>query len=66
MKTAQIVYILAASAPFLAALILMAFFNFSSGKALVISYLCLFGAFSMEDGHCRRRFRKPVRRTEGP
>lgn len=39
MKTAQIVYILAASAPFLAALILMAFFNFSSGKALVISYL---------------------------
>ena len=39
MKTAQIVYILAASAPFLTALILMAFFNFSSGKALVISYL---------------------------
>ena len=39
MKTAQIVCILAASAPFLAALILMAFFNFSSGKALVISYL---------------------------
>ena len=39
MKTAQIVYILAASAPFLAARILMAFFNFSSGKALVISYL---------------------------
>lgn len=39
MKTAQIVYILAASAPFLAALILMAFFDFSSGKALVISYL---------------------------
>ncbi|MCI6698159.1 MAG: L-lactate permease [Lachnospiraceae bacterium] len=39
MKTAQIVYILAASAPFLAALILMAFFNFTSGKALVISYL---------------------------
>ena len=39
MKTAQIVCILAASAPFLAALVLMAFFNFTSGKALVISYL---------------------------
>lgn len=39
MKTAQIVCILAASAPFLAALILMAFFNFTSGKALLISYL---------------------------
>lgn len=39
MKTAQIVCILAASAPFLAALVLMAFFNFTSGKALLISYL---------------------------
>ncbi len=46
MKTAQIVCILAASAPFLAALVLMAFFNFTSGKALLISYLmAVFSAF---------------------